>query len=104
MSGLDLDIMKIAGNRTHTTFGRNKMKFYETITFHNFDCERRLTVRIQDADGHRPVFAEGDADLEIQPLSSEVRHIRPRYDGTYFKYTAQIDGTIEEDPIVIIER
>ena len=105
MSGIDLDIKKSTDNKTHTTFKMNKMKWYETITFHNWDREEPLTVTIQVGDGNGPVFDGGDTVPRIPGKgSSKAYKIRADYDGTYFKYTAQIRGTTAEDPIVIIEK
>ena len=103
MSGIDLDIM-IKGGKTHTTF---RMKWYETITFHNWERDP-LTVTIQGGDGEGPVLEEGDTPVDrISEIrgSSKAYKIRASYTGTYFKYTAKIgNDAAAEDPIVIIEK
>ena len=58
MSGIDLDITDQGdGQKTHTMF---RMKWYETITFHNWE-RRTFTVTIQGGDGEGPVLEEGDS-------------------------------------------
>lgn len=107
MSGLDLDIYSKDG-KTHTKF---RMKWYETITFHNSDPKAPLTVTIQGDKGAGPVLERnGDAyDKEIKVPSggsSQSFKICPAYTrtATSFKYTARIEGADVEDPIVIIEK
>ncbi len=103
MSNLDLDIVR-KGTKTHTRF---RMKWYETIVFHNWESKASLTVTI-NPDGTGPVLSENGDPVEggfmVPPLGSRSFTILPDYRGAYFEYTAQIEGAGGADPIVIIER
>ena len=106
MSNLDLDIVK-KDEKTHTTF---RMKWYETVVFHNYDSNDPLVVAIQgDKRDSPPVLCDTNGEaakqpITIGPLGSKGYGICRNYQGTHFTYTAKIGGAAGEDPIVIIER
>jgi len=111
MANLDLDIVKKRDTgsdewKTHTTF---RMKWYEKVVFHNFEKED-LVVTIQaEQSFDSPVLCDASGSgvekpITVGPRGSKEFAIFKGYEGTFFKYTAQIGGADKEDPIVIIER
>ncbi len=106
MANLDLDIIEKEGE-THTTL---RMKWYETVVFHNWETTS-LKITIQPEKNYKlPVLREGDTDvlddeIDVPPMSGKSFIISPKYKGNYFKYTAQFgSNSVPSDPIIIIEK
>ena len=106
MANLDLDIIEKEGE-THTTL---RMKWYETVVFHNWETTS-LNITIHPEKGKTlPVLCEGDTEVKekiivVKPMSGRNFTICKAYDGNYFKYTAQFGtNSVPSDPIIIIEK
>lgn len=77
------------------------------LRFNNKDGERKLLI--MSPAGNPPfVLSEGSTPVswfEVRPEETKFVWISPLYgDDSWFTYTAIIDGSTAEDPVVIVDR
>jgi hypothetical protein len=101
----DLDITVV--DRGGTTMTQHAMALSGRLTFQNLSGG---TLTITCTSGHHaPFLVEGCANavasFTVQGTEPKVVRIADGLDvGDSIKYTAQIEGTIKEDPVIIFDR
>jgi hypothetical protein len=89
------------GNKTMT---RHRMGFQGTLRFKNWS-DRRLVVTASTGTPFKVAgCSEAVASFPVEAGLEMFVRIHPGYLDEEFSYSAQIDGTEAEDPIVIIDR
>lgn len=87
-------------DKTQSRFGAQKDK---AIVFHN-DSKSALTVHISEPDVLCDASGPITSFFVVAPGASRAFKVCQGWRaGRDFKYTAQIEGAVAEDPIIIIE-
>ena len=101
MAKLDISVNDKNG-QTVSVYG--KLKDNENIVFHNDHPTNELTITTDAAALCKSKSSPAEMTIHVPAMGKMPYVVCGGFQGSSFKYTATIAGSLPEDPIIIIEK